>query len=127
MAVQNMLIYLQTIHFFSSNRLWGVSRVLWGVHYKPNNGTGDRKWCGTPAFAVLSVLIVNAYKRLGHGVKLTSAYMARVFLLAAVMYVDNIDLLHVVSSATASDSELIKQVQEGTTDWDILAQATGGI
>ena len=43
------------------------------------------------------------------------------------MYVDDINLLYVASSATASDSELIEQVQEGTTDWGMLTQATGGI
>ena len=82
---------------------------------------------GPPAFAVLSVLIINAYKRLGHGAKFTPAYMARVFLVAAVMYMNNTDLLHVASSATAPDGELTEQVQDGTTHWDILAQATGGI
>ena len=82
---------------------------------------------GPPTFAVLSVLIANAHKRLGHRATLTSAYMARVFRLAAVMYVDDTDLLHVASSATASDGELIEQVQEGTTDWGMLAKATGGI
>ena len=63
---------------------------------------------GPLAFAVLSVLIFNAYKRLGHGAKHTSAYMARVFLLKVVMYVDVTDLLHIASSATVSDDELIK-------------------
>ena len=82
---------------------------------------------GPPAFAVLSVLIGNAYKQLGHGVTLTSVYMARVFLFAVVMYVDDTYLLRVASIATASDGELIKQVHEGTTDWSKLAQATGGI
>ena len=41
-----------------------------------------------------SVPITNAYKHMEHGVKLTSCYAARLFLLAAVMYVDNTDLLH---------------------------------
>ena len=71
---------------------------------------------GPPAFVVLSVLIFNAYKWLGHGATLTFAYMAQVFLLAAVIYVDNTDLLHVAPSATTTDSEIIKQVWEGTTD-----------
>ena len=76
---------------------------------------------GSPASVVLSVLIVNAYERLGHRVKLTSACMAPMFLLAAVMYVGNTDLLHVASSATASDGKLIKQVQECTTDCGMIA------
>ena len=62
---------------------------------------------GPPVFAVLNILIVNAYKGMGYGTKLTSAYMAGLFLLA-VMYVDDADLLHRAESPTAYDKELIE-------------------
>ena len=47
---------------------------------------------------------------MGHGAKLTSAYMARLSLLAVVIYVDGNDLLHRVKSPTAREEELIEQV-----------------
>ena len=89
-------------------------------------GLGQGSGSSPPSFLVLSVLIVNAYRRMGHGPKLTSAYMSRLFLLAAIMYVDDTDLLHWADSPTTSDAELIAQVQTASTDWSMLAQATGG-
>ena len=69
-----------------------------------------------PAFCVLSGIIVNAYKRLRHGSVLTSAYMARLFVLAAVMYVNDTDLLHLTPDPTTTDEEVIELVQEHQTD-----------
>ena len=60
----------------------------------PTLGLGMGNGAGPPDFSVLSTLIVNAYKRMGHGMKLTSADKARLFLLVAVMYVYDTDLLH---------------------------------
>ena len=73
-----------------------------------------------------SALVVNAYRRMGHGATLTSAYTARLFILAAVMYVDDTDLLYWAPSPTTTTAELVDQVQAATTDWGMLAQATGG-
>ena len=48
------------------------------------------------------------------------------FILAAVMYVDDTDLLHWAPSPTTSSTELVKQAQAATNDWGSLGQATGG-
>ena len=61
-----------------------------------------------------------------HGAHLTSAYLARLFLLAAVCYVDDTDLLHLAPSVNTTDRELFVQVQAATTDWGHIAQASGG-
>jgi hypothetical protein len=42
----------------------------------------------------LSSLIADAYRQMGHGARIQSSYFAILFLLAAVMYVDDTDLLH---------------------------------
>lgn len=72
-------------------------------------------------------LVVSAYRRMGNGAKLTSAYAARQFILAAIMYVDDTDLLHWTASPEATDKEIIALVQKETTQWGMLSQATGGI
>ena len=68
----------------------------------------------------------NAYRRMGHGAQLTSAYTSRMFILAAVMYVDDTDLLHWAPSPTTPSRELVQQVTEATNDWGLLGQATDG-
>ena len=49
------------------------------------------------------------------------------FLLAAVMYVDDTDLLHWPSFTITEPKELIEYVQQATNDWGNLSQASGGI
>ena len=52
--------------------------------------------------------------------------MARLFILVAVMYVDDTDWLHLGESPQMSDNDLVAQVQLATTDAGMLSQATGG-
>ena len=52
--------------------------------------------------------------------------MARIYLLASVLYVDDGDWLHTTDKPTDSDEDLISKVQNATTDFGKLAQATGG-
>ena len=73
-----------------------------------------------------SALVVNAYKRMDHGSMLTSCYAARLFLIAAAIYVDDIDLLHWGDSPITNDDELITQVRDEMNDFGNLVEATGG-
>ena len=73
----------------------------------------------------LSRFIINAYKRMGHGAKLTSSKAARIFLLAVAMYVDNTDLIHWANSSHIGDKELVDHSQQATMGFGKLAQSTG--
>ena len=80
-----------------------------------------------PGFGALISITIGAYKRDGGGTKITSPYLARVFIFAAVMYVDNTDLLHWVDSPEDKDGELIESVQRDVKTWGDIIQSTGGI
>jgi hypothetical protein len=75
----------------------------------------------------LSSLIVYAYRHMGHGDRIFSLYFHQLFILAAVMYANDMDLLHWPSSPSTTPEELIEYVQVATTDWGNLSQASGGI
>ena len=47
-------------------------------------------------------------------------------MLAAVMYVDDTDLLHWAKSPEVEDEELIESVQRDIKVWREIAQSTGG-
>jgi len=126
-SVKVLLICLQTMQFCLRTGFGESKEMYGGSTDSPTMGLGQGNGAAPPAWSVLSTLIVNAYKRLGHGAKLTSSYMARLFLLAAVMYVDDTDLLHLASSPETTDEELISQAQHQVIDWGMLVQATGGI
>ena len=51
---------------------------------------------------------------------------SRVFLLAAVMYVDDTDLLHWAEIPETTDEELIEKVQWELDVWADIVNATGG-
>ena len=60
-----------------------------------------------PGFVALSSIAIGAYKRDGGGAKITSSYLARAFLLAAVIYVNNTALLYWAKPPEVKDEELI--------------------
>ena len=121
-----MLTALQTMQFFLRTGFGESSQSYGGTAENPTMGYGQGNGAAPPAFAVLSSLVVKAYKRMGHGANLSSAMFQRVFLLAAVMYVDDTDLIHWAHDSSVDAEDLLSQVQEEVTNWGLLAQATGG-
>jgi hypothetical protein len=73
----------------------------------------------------LSAKIVNAYLQDGHGSRTMTSYTFRLFVLPAVLYVDDTDLIHTTALVTATPSELVEQSQILTNAWGGLAIATG--
>ena len=93
-AVKMMLLFLETVQFCLRTG-FGESTESFGSSLEnPTLGLGMGNGACPLAFAVHSTLAVNAYKIMRYGAKLTSTYMAILFLLAAVTYVDDTNLLH---------------------------------
>ena len=59
-------------------------------------------------------------KRLGDGMEAKSSLAGRIFLLAAIIYVNDTDLLHWAKFYGISDDEFKAQIQQATTDWGML-------
>jgi hypothetical protein len=98
-----------------------------GTRLNSNLGLGQGSGASPPAFMTLSSLIDNVYCCMGHGANIRSSYLACLFILAAVMYIDDTDLLNWPSSSSADPYKLVAHVQRATTDYTNLAQAIGGI
>jgi hypothetical protein len=83
---------------------------------------------GTAPMGMRNIITLadNAYKRLGHGINMESSISAPIFLLAAIIYVDDTDLLHWAKFYGISDKKFVQCIQTATTDWGMLVQATGG-
>ncbi len=65
-----------------------------GTEDDPMAGHGQGSGFPPGGFSCLGSLIINAYRRMGHGAWLTSSKASHLFLLAAAMYVDHTDLIH---------------------------------
>eukprot|EP00956_Cyclotella_meneghiniana_P036851 scaffold131293_cov46-Cyclotella_meneghiniana.AAC.1 len=57
-------------------------------------GLGQGSGAAAGGMRNIITLVDNAYKRLGHGMEAKSSLAGRIFLLAAIIYVDDTDLLH---------------------------------
>jgi hypothetical protein len=66
------------------------------------------------------------YKRLGHASVFAGAWSGVLFILAAIIYVDDTDLLILSCSWDQSLDEFFQQTQDAVMDWGLIVQATGG-
>ena len=72
----------------------------------------------------LSSVIVKAYLHYRHGAQIYSSFYKRLLLLAAVMYVDDTDLIHWSQSLVCTPEVLIAAAQTATYAWGGVAIAT---
>ncbi len=109
--------------------LWtgfGESKDSYGsTHEEHLTGYGQENAASGPDFTALSSLIVNASLREGFGANMYSSYYRRLLLLAAVMYVDDTDMIHWAQNPSCSPGNLIAAAQTATYAWGGLAIATG--
>ncbi len=122
-----ILSSMRTMQYVLKTSFGKSSKSFGGTALSPNSGLGQGSGASPPAFMVFSSLIVNAYQQMGHSAWVHSSYGSWVFILAAVMYVDDTNLLHWPASRSTDPDELVAHAQWATTDWTHLAQASGGI
>jgi hypothetical protein len=73
----------------------------------------------------MSLLIVNTYLRDGFGAQIYSSYYKRLLHLAAVMHVNDTNLIHWYRILSCTPAKLIAAAQTATYAWGGLAIATG--
>ncbi len=96
---------------------FGESKTSYGsTHEEQLAGYGQGNAAAGPGFTVMSLLIVHAYLHdgFGFGAQIYSSYYKQLFLLAAVMYINNTDLNHWAGPPACSPSKLIAAVQIAT-------------
>ncbi len=107
MAMQMMQFFLRTGY--------GESAETYGNTDEDRTlGLGQGNTAKGPGFMALSAQIVKAYLQDGHGSRTTTSYTFQLFVLAAVSYVDDMDLIHTPSLVTATPLELVEQSQIST-------------
>lgn len=122
-----MLNTMQLMQYFIKSG-FGVAKTpsFGGSHDSRLMGLGQGSGAAPIGMRCVITLADNAYKRLGHGINITSSISARVFILAAIIYVDDTDLLHWGKEYGISDADFLEDVQRATFDWSKIVQATGG-
>jgi hypothetical protein len=126
MMVKVMLSVLQTMRFFLRTGYGDSEHSYGGTPDDPLGGLGQGNGAAPPAFTAVSTLLILAYVNMGYGVEWESAVSGVLFPIAAILYVDDTDLLHWAKRAGMSDEAFFQQVQAATTAWGNLALASGG-
>ncbi len=93
-AINILLETMETMRFHLPTG-FGESKTSYGSNHEEwLAGYGQGNAAAGPGFTAMSLLIVNAYLRDGFGSRIYSSYYKQLLLLAAVVYVDNTDLIH---------------------------------
>jgi hypothetical protein len=92
--VAMMLSVLQTMKWYLKTAFGQSVTAFCGTPDDPLMGFGQGNGASPPGFLAVSTLFIEVYRRQGHGAHFTPGLARDVFTIAAVVYVDDLDLLH---------------------------------
>jgi hypothetical protein len=125
-AIESMLTAIQEMKYFLRTA-YGDSKEFAGstieVKYQglcQGNGAAPAGW------AVISITIIGAHKRKGHGGYFVCPISRLEGHLAAILFVDDTDLIHIRMDRNESVVEAHAALQSSITNWGNLLIASGG-
>ena len=118
-TIENMIFFLRT-GFGDSTSFTegGISIKTQGMCQ--GNGASPAGW------AVISICILGAHGRKGHGAKFICPVTKLEKHLSAILYVDDMDILHIDLTKNEKVDEVHQRIQESVNSWGNLLIATGG-
>jgi hypothetical protein len=117
-AIQDMKYFLRTA--YGDSKDFANSRIE--VKYQglcQGNGAAPAGW------TVISITVVRAHKKKGHGATFLCLSGVK-FLLAAVLFVDDCDLIHIDMVNDESYLKTFDKMQASVKSWGMLLIASGG-
>ena len=125
-AIESMLTAIEEMKYFLRTA-YGDSRDFVGstidVKFQglcQGNGAAPAGW------AVISITVLQAHKQKGHGAKFVCPISDLSGHLAAILYVDDTDILHIDLEQNQNEEEAHEALQASVTNWGKLLIATGG-
>ena len=97
-----------------------------GSSQNPYMGLVQGSGAAPAAWIAISTVMLAAYKFEGYGAHFASAWSGVFLSIAALLYVDDTDLLHMCPKSTTTENAFFSRVQAATYYWATLLQATGG-
>jgi hypothetical protein len=78
-------------------------------------------------WAVISICIIGAHRKKGHGAKFLCPITQLQHHLSAILYVDDTNLLHINLTKNESVNKVHRAIQESVNSWGNLLITTGGV
>jgi hypothetical protein len=113
-AKRVLFLAMQTMRYFLRTGYGKSDRMYRGLTKDRTLGFGQANAAAGPGFLALSSSIINAYLCNGHGAWTMTSLTYWLFILAAVLYVDDADNIHMLAQATATLNKLIEHTQNST-------------
>ena len=118
-TIQEMKFFLRT-GFGDSTDFASLTLSIKTQGLCQGNGASPAGW------AVVSICILNAHKKKGHGAHFTCPVTKLKSHIAGIIYVDDTDLVHFRMDEDQGKDEAFFHLQEAITNWGKLLLATGG-
>jgi hypothetical protein len=118
-TIQEIKFFLRTA-FGDSKDFAGLTVEIKTQGLYQGNGAAPAGW------TVVSIVILNAHRRRGHGAKFLCQILLACSNLAAVLFVDDTDVIHLDMTQQESTVEALHGLQESVYNWRKLLIATGG-
>ena len=118
-AIQEMKYFLQTA--YGDSKTFASSRIE--VKFQglcQGNGAAPAGW------AVISITVLRAHKKKGHGATFMCPVSKVKFSLAAVLFVDDCDLIHIDMVHDETELATFSNMQASVRSWGALLIGTGG-
>ena len=118
-AIQDMKYFLRTAYGDSTTFAHSAIEVKYQGLCQ-GNGAAPAGW------AVISITILRAHKKNGHGALFRCPVTQLKFVLSAVLFVDDCDLIHIDMANEESLPQTFESMQASILSWGRLLIATGG-
>ena len=118
-AIQDMKFFLRTAYGDSKNCVGSTVQVKF-QGYCQGSGAAPAGW------AVISIVILLAHKRKGHGATFVCPVSRRVSRLAAILFVDDTDIIHMRMDLNEGAEDTNFALQQSIDSWGDLLMAAGG-
>jgi hypothetical protein len=117
-AIQDVQFFLRTA-FGDSSKSVGSHLDLKTQGYMQGNGATPAGW------AVVSITIIHAHKKEGHGATFLCPVTKLLHNVAEILYVDDVDIIHLNLEGEETLHEAHAALQASLTSWSQLLIATG--
>jgi len=125
-AAESMLATIENMKFFLRTGFGDSTSFSGGSIHIKTQGMCQGNGGGPAAWAVVSLVILSAHKKKGHGAKFVCPITNLSHHLSSVIFVDDTDLLHINMEADETVEEAHQAIQSSVTNWGNLLIVSGG-
>ena len=125
-ASESMLTTIQEMKFFLRTGFGDSTNFATSSLSIKTQGLCQGNGASPAGWAVVSICIINAHKKKGHGAHFACPISKQGSHIAGIIYVDDTDLIHFRMDEDQDVMETFYHMQEAITNWGKLLLATGG-